>query len=40
MMTAEDVEVIEVQGSRDALARALDRKRESSSVVDAIMLKT
>lgn len=33
----EDIEVIEVQGSRDALAKALDRKRESSSVVDAII---
>ena len=34
---AEDVEVIEVQGSRDALAKALDRKRESKNVVDAII---
>ncbi len=34
---SEDVEVIEVQGSRDALAKALDRKRESKNVVDAII---
>ncbi len=33
----DDIEVIEVQGTRDALAAALDRKRESKNVIDTII---